>query len=378
MSSNSSQSSVLVLGGGILGVSSAVHLLREGAQVTLITDTKLASGASGRSLSWLNSAGERTKPYHDLRMAGVDRYRTLFSQNPTLEWLRFDGGLFWDGNESSTVTRHEYELSHGYDSELVTPESVSAATPSIDSKTVADPSIFNPGEGWVSLPHLIDFLMEEFHTLGGVLVEDAGKSSVTRDDEGVTGVSTANSGDFVATKVVVACGPQTPSVAAELGVFIGDASPVSMLVITEKSEHGVQAVLNTPRVALRPNPGSTLALDHDWYEPNITQDGAGNYQIAESIVNELVQEASNVIAGNPILKANHWKIGLKPIPGDGEPVFGELESVSGCYVVFTHSGATLGLLAGELISTEVLTGKRHPMLETFRPERFALALNHSA
>jgi glycine/D-amino acid oxidase-like deaminating enzyme len=45
--------------------------------------------------------------------------------------------------------------------------------------------------------------------------------------------------------------------------------------------------------------------------------------------------------------------------------------VPGCFVAFTHSGATLGLIAGELLSDEILTGKQHPMLATFRPGRFS-------
>ena len=65
---------VVVLGGGALGVSSALHLAKRGAAVTLVTEAELCSGASGRSLSWLNSAGERALPYHALRMAG-DRAR---------------------------------------------------------------------------------------------------------------------------------------------------------------------------------------------------------------------------------------------------------------------------------------------------------------
>jgi glycine/D-amino acid oxidase-like deaminating enzyme len=40
-------------------------------------------------------------------------------------------------------------------------------------------------------------------------------------------------------------------------------------------------------------------------------------------------------------------------------------------VAFTHSGATLGLVAGELLAGEVLTGRPNPLLEPFRPARFA-------
>jgi glycine/D-amino acid oxidase-like deaminating enzyme len=39
-------------------------------------------------------------------------------------------------------------------------------------------------------------------------------------------------------------------------------------------------------------------------------------------------------------------------------------------VAFTHSGATLGLIAGELIAEEVVQRAPHPLLDPFRPGRF--------
>jgi len=373
MSSTAAAKRVAIIGGGILGVSTAVHLLREGASVILLTERGLASEASGRSLSWLNSAGERSTPYHQLRVAGVDRYRTLFAADPGRDWLQFGGGLMWNaaGQRAVTEARHAYEKSVGYDSKLLAPEQISSATTGIDANAVPDNAIFNPGEGWVSLPDLVDFLMEEFHARGGELVLNAGKVSVTVEAGRTAGVETTAGGTYEADAVLVACGAATPAVVAPLGVEIPNGSPVSMLVLTKPVDHKVKAVLNTPRAAVRPNPGSTFALDHDWYEEDITEHADGSFTVPDEVVQELADEASKLIGGNPELKPASWKIGYKPIPGDGEPVLGELDQVPGCFVAFTHSGATLGLIAGELLAGEIMTGKKHPMLATFRPGRFA-------
>lgn len=373
MSSTASTKRVAIIGGGILGVSTAVHLLRAGASVVLLTERGLASEASGRSLSWLNSAGERSTPYHQLRVAGVDRYRTLFAADPAREWLQFGGGLMWNpaGRREVTAARHGYEKSIGYDSKLLAPEEISSAAPGIDPDAVPENAIFNPGEGWVSLPDLVDFLMEEFHALGGELALNAGKASVTVDSGRATGVETATGETYGADAVLVACGAATPAVVAPLGVKIPNASPVSMLVLTKPVEHELKAVLNTPRAAVRPNPGNTLALDHDWYEEHITEHADGSFGIPDDVVQELAGEASKLLAGCPELKPASWKIGYKPIPGDGEPVLGELGQLRGCFVAFTHSGATLGLIAGELLAGEIMTGAKHPMLATFRPGRFS-------
>ena len=59
--SRSDRLRVAVVGGGVIGVSTAQQLARAGADVVLVTEGELASGASGRSLSWLNSSGLRSE-----------------------------------------------------------------------------------------------------------------------------------------------------------------------------------------------------------------------------------------------------------------------------------------------------------------------------
>jgi glycine/D-amino acid oxidase-like deaminating enzyme len=89
------------------------------------------------------------------------------------------------------------------------------------------------------------------------------------------------------------------------------------------------------------------------------------------VVDALLAEASKVMEANPKFEIASVGVGGKPIPGDGEPVVGAVKAVPGFHVVFSHSGATLGLILGELLAYEIATGAEHPMLASFRPERFA-------
>ncbi|AVJ18385.1 FAD-binding oxidoreductase [Serratia sp. JUb9] len=366
----SERKTVVVLGGGVLGVSTALQLVKKGAQVTLVTEAALCSGASGRSLSWLNSAGERSAEYHALRMMGIDRYRTLFAEDPARDWLRFDGGLFWAANDTAgTLARHAYEKAHGYDSHVVDAHGIAEIDSAVNPAAPAECAIVNPGEGWVSLPDLIRHLHQQFQALGGEVIEHAGKAEVMTDKGRACGIH-CQKGTFRADAVLVACGPWTPDVVAPLGVAIPNGSPVSMLAISQPVAQSIKLVMNTPRAAVRPNPGSTIAVDHDWYEEQIVPQPDGGYTIAESVVDQLMEEAGALIGRGAPLHAQSWKLGLKPIPGDGEPVLGELQKVPGCFVAFTHSGATLALIVGELLADEIVDGKQHPMLATFRAERF--------
>lgn len=375
----SSSFRVVVLGGGILGVSAAVHLVAQGVAVTLVTEEELASGASGRSLSWLNSAGEKSEAYHVLRMAGIERYRRLKADRPEIDWLEFEGAVYWSTDPARTQNRHECEKQKFYPSELMDSESLADTYPGINAEAINGTAVKNPGEGWVSLPHLIEDMADRLRRDGASIADHVGKCEVLVEVPAgqnlygtgkAVGVRTSYGDEIRGDMVVVACGAQTPAVVADLGVHIGDASPLSMLVISEPFDVPEPVVLNTPRAAVRPNPGGTVAIDHSWYEDRIVENEDQSHSISTETVDELLDEAAKLYAGTPGIRAASWKLGRKPIPADGQPVFGELQAIPGCYIAFTHSGATLGLIAGELIAKEVVERVRDPRLETFRPERF--------
>ncbi|MCQ2001523.1 NAD(P)/FAD-dependent oxidoreductase [Arthrobacter zhaoxinii] len=372
---------VAVLGGGVLGLSTAVQLLRGGADVLLVTEAEVGSGASGRSLSWLNAGGGYGEDYYRLRMAGIDRYRTLLARNPGLDWLAFDGGLYWDDDPFTVVERHNSQTRQGYDARMLEREEVPGAVAGVEPGVLPHRVLVNPGEGWVSLPHLVRHLAEEFTLRGGTLIEHAGRCTLTRGtvpgtegtDDGIRvhGLRTAGGEEYAADAVVVACGAGTSAVLAEAGVQLPDASDPAMLVISEPVEHGLRAVLNTPRISLRPHPGGRLAMDSIWYLDRVERRADGSWSVDSKVPGELAAEATRVLAGHPEVVPQSWHPGLKPVPGDGEPVLGELAALPGCWAVFTHSGATLGLIAGELVADEILTGRRHPLLAPFRAERFS-------
>ncbi|RUM20621.1 FAD-binding oxidoreductase [Rhizobium vallis] len=374
MNAFNKSSKVAIIGGGIFGVSTAVHLARLGIATVLINDGPLANGASGRSLAWLNSARKRSDAYHRLRLAGIDRYRTLAARYPDAPWVRFDGGLTWDADDASNEITEifDYERDLGYHAQWLAPEKIAAATPGVDARAVTPQgAIFNPGEGWVDLPSLIGALAKEFRELGGEIVINAGRATVDIEGGRASGVTTADGRRRAADAVLLAAGGEVPAIVAEAGQHIEDGTPVALLVRTKPIRHPLKAVLNTPRVAIRPTPNGGFALDSAWSEEEVRVRPDGSYDVRQSTLDGLLREASNVLEGNPVLEIEDYGVGLKPIPGDGEPVFGELPSIPGYFVAFSHSGATLGLIAGELLADEIATGHRHPLLVGFRPERFS-------
>jgi glycine/D-amino acid oxidase-like deaminating enzyme len=371
---SSSSQRVVVIGGGIFGVSAAVQLARLGAQVTLVTEGAFASEASGRSLSWLNSARFRSAEYHRLRLIGIDRYRTLAAKYPSATWLRFDGGLTWDADDASNKIAEAFahEQAIGYDAQLLTPDQVAAVTPGVNPDAITrQGAIFNPGEGWVDLPSLINVLLEEFTALGGQSVTHAGRASVNSTAGRVTGVSMANGQSIEADAVLVAAGAAVPEIVAEAGYIIPDATPISLLVKSKPLKVRLRAVLNTPNVAVRPTPDGAIVFDSAWSEEEVEKGQQGRYEVKDAVIQRLVAEASAVLEGKPTIEVESYGIGPKPVPLDGEPVLGAIDGISGYYVAFSHSGATMGLITGELMAREIVTGEVSPLLAKFRPSRFA-------
>jgi glycine/D-amino acid oxidase-like deaminating enzyme len=363
---------VAVIGGGILGVSTAVHLARGGAQVTLVTAGELASGASGRSIAWLNSSGARSADYHYLRMLAIDRYRTWSARHPeSRDYIRFNGAMKWAGPGESFRQTYAFERAGGYDSVWIDRADVTGIAPDVNAEAVAEEgAIYNAGEGWVNMPDFIPVLAAEAVSRGAIVIEHAGDVRVDVQDGIAAGVILGDGTSVPADDVVLATGGDVPAHLAALGVTIPDATPAAFVLVTDPIDVEVKTVLNTPRVAVRPMPDGRLVLDADWAEQTVVTEVDGTFTVPEESVQGLLEEASRVLAGNPRLTAQRVGAGLKPIPGDGEPVVGPVPAVEGLYTVFTHSGATLGLILGELLAEEILTGRSSPLLKSFRLERF--------
>src|SRR5215218_3272759 len=325
---------VAVLGGGVLGLSTAAALAKRGARVTVLTEATVASGASGRSLAWLNSFGMRSPQYHQLRLLGLDRYRTLATRTAdSARHLRFDGGLTWvsDDRLEDRRTAYQHMRDIGYAAEWVTREDIAALTPGVDPEAVpAEGAIFNPQEGCVDLPWLIQHLAGELLRLGGVIGEDTGPSEVVVTGDRVTAVRAGDGTQTPVDAAVLATGAGVPKAVARLGVTIPDATPIALLVRTPPVGTSLRAVLNTPRVAVRPTPDGALVMDSGWSEREVEVRPDGTWFAREDTVEGLLQAASDVLEGHPPLTRESVGMGPKPIPGDGEPVLGPLDEVAGC------------------------------------------------
>jgi FAD dependent oxidoreductase len=176
----------------------------------------------------------------------------------------------------------------------------------------------------------------------------------------VTGVRTAAGELLDIDAAVLATGSDVPRTVAQLGVGIPDATPIGLLVRTLPIGTRLRAVLNAPRVYVRPTPSGARVLE-GLVRAGGRPPGGRDLRGREVHGRRLLHEASAVLEGNPALTLESYGAGPKPVPGDGEPMLGALAEVPGYHVAFTHSGATLALIVGELLAEEIVTSEPSPL-----------------
>lgn len=298
----------------------------------------------------------------------MQRFRQFAADHDSADYLNFSGGVYWPGEGDVPVAElHEHLTAAGYDAQILTPAQVAERRLGLDPAALPEQVPHAPEEGWVDLSSLIRVLLEEFTAAGG-------RVSVDVEAGRATGVHLADGTRIAADTVVVATGADALRMLGEIGTQMPDATAMAVLVRTEPVDHGLGVVVNSPRIAVRPNVGGTLVLDRDGVEDHLLGESPAEYRVPDEVVEELLAEVSAILPGRPTLRAQSCGIGPKPIPGDGEPVIGPLEDIESCFVAFTHSGVTLALVVGDLLACEVM-GSPEELLATFRPGRFTTRPN---
>jgi glycine/D-amino acid oxidase-like deaminating enzyme len=91
--------------------------------------------------------------------------------------------------------------------------------------------------------------------------------------------------------------------------------------------------------------------------------------VTDPIIERARKEAVAVMPGLAGVPVEAVRIGIRPMPRDGQPIVGFDPQISGLYSVVTHSGITLAARLALLV-TEELSGGDTSELEPYRPTRF--------
>lgn len=379
----SERADVVVVGGGILGMSIAYALTRLGRAVTLLEERTIASGTTGASFAWLNATAKADDAhYHKLNRRGVEKHLALAAAwGENAIGLDGTGSIHWshpsaaDGGPATVLARGEQLADWDYPIVGLDRAALQALEPHVDFPD-GSAGFLAPLDRWLDAPRMVRRMAEATRDDGGDIREGAPVTGFVFDGDIVVGVD-APPYRIVAPTVVLATGTALPTLAALARRSLARPLPVrsmpGLLVDTATAPRAwLRHVVYFPDGAgfhMRPT-GEGLSLGAD----DIDADHAAPHQDSLLVgATALLHRASAYLPGFPALElaaTADARIGVRPMPEDGLPIVGPLADAPGVYIAATHSGITLGPHLGDLIASEVALGETQTDLEPYRPTRF--------
>jgi len=242
-----SSAQYIVIGGGIIGCSTAYHLARAGARdVLLIERHKLTSGTTFHAaglVGQLRSSANITK----LLKYSVELYQKLEAETGQATGFKQNGGLRLARNaERMTEIRRQATMAHsfGLEMHLLSPQEAGQLWPLMDISDLVG-AAFLPTDGQANPSDLTQALAKGARMQDVRIVEDVSVTAVRTQGGRVVGLAT-DQGDIACETIVNCAGQWAPEIGRMAGVNVPLQSMQHQYMITEKIE-GVTPDLPTLR-----------------------------------------------------------------------------------------------------------------------------------
>lgn len=379
---------VVIVGGGILGLSLAYEFAQCKLRVILLEAQTLASKATGNTFGWIEGMLKtEDEAYHHLNVQGIHKYNALAAEWGTEALgLHCSGALKWiepgDPEVFEKLRQDATQLqAWGYPIELLDRMQMQELEPQV-SFLEGSVGLYAPIDQWLDARHFARFLASSVREFGGKILEDCAVTGFKKDTTGrVTTVETVQ-GSIGTHLLILAAGVQTPALVSKVTGAPTDSRGfplqrrAGLLIETPPgSAPGlVQRVLDTPgegRLSFRPTPEGGLLLIADGADATLI--GETSDDIPKNAPLALLERAARFLPALPVAALKEKltaRVGVRPIPKDGLPIAGPLSGLPGVYVAVMHYGITLGPLIAQLLTEEIVTGQDSALLAPYRLDRF--------
>ena len=238
-------SQVIIVGGGIVGCSTAYHLAKIGHEVLLLEKASLTSGSTWHAAGLV---GQLRSNANITQLLGhsINLYDQLEAETGLATGWKMNGGLrLACNNERWTEVKRQATTarSFGLEMQLLTPKEAQDLWPLMDISDVVG-AAFLPTDGQASPSDITQALARGARTSGAKIIENCAVTEIITENENLVGVKT-KLGSISCEKLVLCCGQWTRDLAATVGVNVPLVSVEHQYMITE--EFGVPSDLPTLR-----------------------------------------------------------------------------------------------------------------------------------
>jgi len=378
---------LIILGGGIIGLSCAFEAVRQGFRVTVVEQGALggqASGAAAGMLAPFTENPDQPDAFFGLCRESLRLYPEWVRQIESVSGMRAElvatGSLTAVLHEADLLplqTRLAWQQREGArEAELIEQgKRLRAMEPLLSDKVQG--ALFCPNEQHVNAPRLVAALAEACRRLGAELVEQAGvvelpelscaAGSVAGDSGKGVLVRTSKKGDFKGERLVVCTGAWASQLAETFGLPL-PIHPIRGQICAYDVPYGYthHMVFSSQAYWVGKRNGTLVcgaSEDVAGYDTTVTERG----------IERLMRWGPRLFPFLEGKKVVHSWAGLRPATRDGWPLIGELPGRPDILIAAGHyrNGILLSPVTASLIGS-LLSGQTGLMSNTpFTPNRFA-------
>lgn len=364
---------VAIVGGGIMGASTAYHLAKRGFTDIVILERDLLAQAS----TGLSAGGIRQQFSHPANIRLSQEAVRLFEHFQEEFGVDIDfrqvGYLFLAQSEETWqefLTNVEVQRAHNVPVEVLSPEEIKYRWPYLNVEDLRG-GTFGPKDGYAD-PYSVAMAFASAARKLGVRIEEQTRVTGIRVENGqVRGVDTSR-GPVAAPVVVNVAGAWGAQVARMVGIDLPVLPYRRQVFMTQAFEaipKPVPMILDIePAFYFRgEGPGILMGMsDHD--EPPSFNTNV-DYCFLERVIDAAIKRAP-ILEEAEIMRG--WA-GLYDITPDDNPIIGPLPGAEGllCAIGFSGHGFQQGATVGRVLSELILDGHTEFDLTPFAHDRFA-------
>lgn len=370
--------SIIVLGGGIIGLSCAFEAARRGMKVTLIEPAELGGQASGAAAGMLAPYSENTDQpdsFFQLSLLSLRHYPKWVEiieelSGISVEWVRSGSVnvLLHEADVLPMQTRLRWQNAYGAEAELVGAEQLRKLEPQLVKSAVA--GVYTPHESHIYAPKLVAALEAACRKLGVLFVTQAGEVNdvIVHAEGGVTVLAKELLQPIHAERLVVCAGAWSGDYEGWFGLTIPIHPIRGQICSFEHRPEEVHHMVFSSQAYWVGKLNGRLVC-------GASEDVAGfDTQVTERGIGRLIRSSNQLfpyLEGKPM--ANRWA-GLRPATRDGLPLIGAVEGIPNVFMAAGHyrNGILLSPVTASII-VDLLEGKPTELpISTFSPNRFTV------
>ncbi len=192
---------VLVIGGGVIGLSCAYELRKRGYAVTVAERFQCggqASGAAAGMLAPFSENGEQPDPFFELCLDSLRLYEDWQQEIRTVSGMDFEfsrtGSLYvyyHDADRQAMESRRLWQSAYGADARIVTGDELISLEPGLSREVRG--ALYYPHESHVYAPHYVKALEQACRLTGVTIREQVGAMELLGEAGGASGRGSAES-----------------------------------------------------------------------------------------------------------------------------------------------------------------------------------------